>query len=133
MKHFVIRKVLLTFIAVTSISLLPNIASAKPSVSIHLPGFSIGFNDRHYNNRRNKNRNYRYYNDRYYYDNRTRGYRYKPSTRYRYRNRYNDYRRLRPRIYVPSYQSEICPEPGYSPYYYEDHGCRRHADHYHCD
>ena len=133
MKKSVIRTMLLTFGIVSSISLIPNVAAAKSSVRIDLPGISIGLNDRYSRNYYNNNRyNKRYRNNRYQrnYSPRYRSNSYR-SNRYRRSNQY--YYQPSRRIYTPSYQSEICPDAGYSPYYYEDHGCYQHKDHYHCN
>ena len=131
MKQSAIRTLLFAFGVVTSISLIPNVASAKGSLRIDLPGISIGVNDRYsgnsyYNNRYSNRYNNRYRSNRYYSP------RYRSTTKtYRRSNQY--YYQPSRRVYTPSYQSEYCPEPGYSPYYYEDHGCYQHGDHYHCD
>jgi len=126
MRKLTISKVTLFFSLFVGMAMLPNYASARGSISIQLPGISIGVNDR--------------YQQRYY-DRRTRSYRYATPGRIQtYRSysypsyRSNSYRYpTSRRIYQPSYQSSICPTPGYSEYYYEGHGCYQHKDHYHCD
>ena len=115
---------------VISVSLVPNTASAKSSVHIALPGISIGFNDRYYSNRNNNRyRNNSYRNNSY----RNNSYRNNSYRNNSYRNSNQYYYQPSRRVYKPSYQSAICPEPGYSANYYDGHGCRQHLDHFHCD
>jgi len=108
MKKSVIRTMLLTIGIVSSISLIPNTASAKSSVRIDLPSISIGLNDRYSRNYYNNNRyNKRYRNNSYkrYDSPRSRSNTYRRSNQYYYQpNR---------RVYKPSYQPEYCPESGY--------------------
>ncbi len=122
MKNLTTSTLLLTVGIVTSIGLMPNIASAESSVRIDLPGISIGLNDRHSSDRYRNNNHQRYYLPTY-----------RSSTNKTYRNSNQYYYQSNQRTYSPSYQSEICPEPGYSPNYYDGHGCTQHYDHYHCD
>lgn len=130
MKNLSIVKVLLTVGVFLGISTVPNYAAARTSVHINLPGISIGVADRQYRDRYNHRYHNNYY-QRYYYSP-------APSRTIKRRTikrtyRYNNYYQPSQRIYTPSYRSEICPEPGYSPYYYQGHGCRQHYDHYHCE
>ena len=125
MKNLSIFKVLSVLGFLTAVTATPNYAVARTSVHIDLPGISIGVANRQYRDRYNyryKRNNYQ----RYYYSP-------APSRSIKRTYRNNNYYQQNRRIYTPSYQSEICPEPGYSPYSYQGHGCRQHYDHYHCE
>ena len=139
-------KVAAAFAMIMMISAIPATASARGSVHIDLPHFTLGYHDegyrshrshkrkhyrknrrhnryynRHYNSHRNYDRNgYSRYNNnqRYYNDG------YYTSNRYDRRNR--NYNRSRSR-------DNYCPTPGYSSRYYRNGGCYSHGDHYHCE
>lgn len=146
MKLFSINKLLVLSGIALSVAVAPTTASARGSVHIDVPGFSIGFHDdnRHYRKRhkryhkRHHSKHYSGRSNRYYdgYGYQSRGYRY-GSDSYRnrsYRNSYkNGYRSGYKNSYRNDYRGDYCPTPGYSPRYYDDRGCYAHGDHYHCD
>ncbi|MBT8115839.1 MAG: hypothetical protein KJP04_10670 [Arenicella sp.] len=128
-------KTIATAALLTSMALIPTTASARGSVHIDVPGFSIGFHDRHYygkhhryrdrhhwRHKRHFKRHYRrdhYWRPRHrgygsgYYDRGYRNYGYAPRSRY--------------------YGGTLCPTPGYSPYWYGGGNCYAHKGHFHCD
>ena len=129
-------KVAAIFSMVAMLAAVPSTASARGSIHLDLPHFSVGFHDdghrsyrkqrkhqrKHYRkHRRNDYNNHRrsYYNKRYY-DN---GYNTSYRSDRRYRNNYNP----------PRYSDNYCPTYNYSKNYYRNDGCTPHADHYHCD
>lgn len=146
MKNPTIKKAVLCLSLFMATAAIPHLASAAPSVRIQLPSISIGVNDRNNQNRYydNRYRNNQYRNNRYNNNRNTQRNSYRSTRTYRsynkpyirsYNNSYNrsyDNQQSR-RVYAPSYQSSICPTPGYSQNYYEGHGCYQHKDHYHCE
>jgi len=116
---------------------MPSTASARGSVHVDLPHFSIGFHDNgyrsyrkhrkhyrkhrrnHYNDYRRNHHNKRYYNKRYYDDGNYTSYRSDRSYRNKQRSR--------------RYSDNYCPTYNYSDRYYQNDGCTAHGNHYHCD
>ena len=151
MKQSTLRKSAILFGLLLTVSIAPSSASARSSVHIDLPHFSIGYSGNHhgnnhrsrkYDNRRHHNsRGYdRHYRGKHHYrSNRYsnhKGYRnYQPSTRYYDNNSYD-------RGYSSGYSSRnsrrdysasYCPTDTYSSNYYRNRECYQHADHYHCE
>lgn len=135
MTIFNTRRVLALLAMTISIAAVPSTASARGSVHVDIPGFSIGFHDhdRHYRKRHKRyKRHYRKHHRNHHRGYRYRSYDYYPRRSYRYNDYYDDYRgRSNRRGYRDDY--EYCPTPGYSSRYYRNRGCYSHGDHYHCD
>lgn len=117
MKKPTISKVALFFSLVISVAMTPNLADARGSVQIAVPGVSISVNNGFSTNR--------YYN--------TRTYNYLPSSSLRNRNL-----PISSRTVVPSYRSSYgssyyCPTPGYSASFIQNRGCYQHGSHFHCN
>lgn len=133
---------------------LPSAHASK--LYIETPSFSFGIKDygNHYNRRDHRHDNYQahrkhrkhdrhhrrhhkprygyndyYYSPRHYYPRNSYPRNSYPRRYYSYRKPYRDSYRSSSR----TYRSSICPTAGYSPYYYEDSGCYRHKDHFHCN
>ncbi|NND81235.1 MAG: hypothetical protein HKN50_02270 [Gammaproteobacteria bacterium] len=124
-----IRHAFLLFGLTTMVALVPATASAKGSVHIDVPGFSIGFHDSHYSHGRHYNKHRRHYNKhrRHHYKHR---YWHKRHDYYRHDYGYRD----RPyRHRYDTYRYDRCPDPGYSRYNYRNRDCYRHKGHYHCE
>ena len=130
------RNTIAAFGLLTVIALVPTTASARSSVHVDIPGFSIGFHDRnrygwrqnrrHSNRHSRRNHSYDYGHRNYgsgYYDRSYRGYGYAPRSYRGYGNA--------PRSGY--YGRDVCPIAGYSPYGYRDRGCYAHKDHFHCN
>ncbi|NNC99596.1 MAG: hypothetical protein HKN85_05395 [Gammaproteobacteria bacterium] len=114
-----------------AITALPNTASARGSIHLDLPHFSIGIHDDHRGYRKHK---YRDRKRRHYRSHRSyRKHRYYNNNRY-YSDRYYNYRYYQPRArYYPPYSDNYCPSSNYSDRYYGNRDCLPHGDHYHCE
>ena len=141
MNFLINRKTLALATMILVISAVPNSASARTSIHVDLPHFSIGFQDNHRGKRYRKHQRHHRQHDRYsdrrydrQYDRRSD----RRSDRH-YDRRSNDYysgygySAPRSRHYTPRYDNDYCPTPGYSSRYYRNQGCYAHGDHYHCD
>ncbi len=141
----VLSSLFFSLISVMAIAAVPSTANAGGKIHLDLPGISIGVHgDRHYKKRHRRiHRNHHRHYDSHSYD----SYRYKRKYRPKSYDRYYDNKRNyygnrnyydnyyyggNSRRYYNNRRGNVCPDPGYSPYYNDNLSCYRHKDHFHC-